>query len=161
MKKSLSVLFVIALFICPSLKGQTDNAKEEAAIKALIEGEINASFNGDYNTWASYFVHESYVVWMQAWKDGYGSWVGWDEISKQAKNWVKPERKGTITFNGNYDYKIRIYNNAAYVSFKCKSTKISQGQSNVSDAMEVRFLEKSDGGWKIAYLSSIYTATYK
>jgi len=161
MKKSLSVLFVIALFICPSLKGQTDNAKEEAAIKAVIEGEINASFNGDYNTWASYFVHESYVVWMQAWKDGYGSWVGWDEISKQAKNWVKPERKGTITFNGNYDYKLRIYNNAAYVSFKCKSTKISQGQSNVSDAMEVRFLEKSDGGWKIAYLSSIYTATYK
>ena len=161
MKKSLSVLFVIALFICPSLKGQTDNAKEEAAIKALIEGEINASFNGDYNTWASYFVHESYVVWMQAWIDGYGSWVGWDEISKQAKNWVKPERKGTITFNGNYDYKIRIYNNAAYVSFKCKITKISQGQSNVSDAMEVRFLEKSDEGWKIAYLSSIYTATYK
>ncbi len=161
MKKSLLVLVVIALFTCPSLKGQTDNAKEEAAIKAAIEGEINASFNGDYNNWASFFVHEPYMVWMQSWKDGYGSWVGWDEISKQAKNWVKPERKGTIIFNGNYDYKIRIYYNAAYVSFKCKSTTISQGKSNVSDAMEVRFLEKSVGGWKIAYLSSIYTATYK
>ncbi len=160
MKKFISVLFVIALFTYPSLKGQTENTKEEASIKTVIEGEINASFNGNYDNWAGYFVHEPYVVWMQAWKDGYVSWVGWDDIGKEAKNWIRPERKGTITFNGNYDYKIRIYNNASYVSFRCKSTRISQGQSNVSDSMEVRLLEKHNGSWKIAYLSSIYTATY-
>jgi hypothetical protein len=161
MKKSLSILFVIALFTCPILKGQTANAKEEAAIKAVIEGEIKASFDGDYDTWTSFFVHEPYMVWMQAWKDGKACWKGWQEISTQAKNFVKPERKGSMIFNGNYDYLIRIYDNATYVSFTCKSTRISQGQSNVSDAMEVRFLEKHNGIWKIAYLSSIYTATYK
>jgi hypothetical protein len=161
MKKSLSVLFVIALVACPSLKGQTDKAKEEVAIKAVIEGEINASFNGDYNAWTSFFVHEPYMVWMQAWKEGKSCWKGWQEISTEAKSFVKPDRKGRIIFNGNYDYIIRIYNNAAYVSFKCKRTSISQGQSTISDSMEVRFLEKSVGGWKIAYLSSIYTDTYK
>ncbi len=161
MKKSLTILFVIALFTCPSLKGQTNNAKEEAAIKAVIEGEIKASFDGDYNTWTSFFVHEPYMVWMQAWKDGKACWKGWQEISTEAKSFVKPDRKGSMIFNGNYDYLIRIYDNAAYVSFKCKSTKISEGKSNVSDAMEVRFLEKNVSGWKIAYLSSIYTDTYK
>jgi hypothetical protein len=161
MKKSLSVLVVIALFICPTLKGQIDNAKEEAAIKAVIEGEINASFNGDYDTWASFFVHEPYVVWMQAWKDGYISYKGWQDVSSSAKTWVKPERKGTIIFNGNYDYTIKIYGNVAFVSFKCKSTRISEGQSTESEAMEARFLEKHDGNWKIAYLSSIYMSTYK
>jgi hypothetical protein len=161
MKKLLCLLIVISLFICPSLKGQTNNAKEEAAIKAVIEGEINASFNGDYITWEGFFVHEPYLVWMQAWKDGYGSYVGWDEIGIQAKNWVKPERKGTLIFNGNYDYKIRIYDNAAYVSFKSKSSLNSGGQGNDSESMHVRLLEKHDGIWKIAYLSSIYTATYK
>jgi hypothetical protein len=188
MKKSFGVLVVIALFICLPLKGQTNNAKEEAeikavierefkastclllnglnyneteeaTIKAVIEGEIKASFDGDYNTWASYFVHEPYLVWMQAWKDGKSCWKGWQEISAEAKNFLKPERKGSIIFNGNYDYTIRIYDNAAYVSFKCKSTNMF-GQSKESDAMEVRLLEKHYGNWKIAYLSSIYLSTY-
>jgi hypothetical protein len=161
MKRSAFVLFVILLFNCFLIKGQTDNPKEEAAIKAVIEGEIKASFNGDYSTWEGFFVHEPYLVWMQAWKDGYASSVGWDEIGTQAKNWVKPERKGTLTFDGNYDYKIRIYDNAAYVSFKSKSSLNSGSQGNVSGSMEVRLLEKHDGIWRIAYLSSIYTASYK
>ncbi len=69
MKRSLSVLFVITLFTCLSLKGQTDLAKEEAAIKAVIEGEINASFNGDHDTWANFFVHEPYNhnLWPGPW----------------------------------------------------------------------------------------------
>jgi hypothetical protein len=188
MKKSILVFFVIAFFIGSPLKGQIDNAKEEeavkavierenktstslllngqtdneneeAAIKVVIEGEIKASFDGDYNTWTSYFVHEPYIVWMQAWKEGKSCLKGWQEISAEAKNFVKPERKGTIIFNGNYDYTIRIYENAAYVSFRCKSTNMF-GQSKESDAMEVRFLEKHDGTWKIAYLSSIYLSTY-
>jgi hypothetical protein len=96
---------------------------------------------------------------MQAWKEGNSCWKGWQEISTQAKNFVKPERKGTIIFNGNSDYTIRIYDNAAYASFKCKSTN-QFGQSKESDAMEVRFLEKHDGKWSIAYLSSIYLSTY-
>ncbi|NMC60991.1 MAG: hypothetical protein GYA51_16660 [Candidatus Methanofastidiosa archaeon] len=121
MKKYFSVLLGFALFMCPSLKGQTDNTKEETAIKAVIEGEIKASFNGDYNTWTSFFVHEPYVVWMQAWKDGKSCMKGWDKIGSEGKTFVKPDRKGKFFFNGNYDYAIRIYGDAAYVSFRCKS----------------------------------------
>ena len=160
MKKSLSVFLVIALFTCLSLKGQTDKAKEEEAIKAVIEGEIHASFDGDYATWSNFFVHEPYLVWMQAWKDGKSCWKGWQEISDQAKIFVKPERKGTIVFNGNTGYTIRVYGNASYASFLCKSTNLF-GEKKETDAMEVRFLEKHNGNWKIAYLSSIYTSTYK
>ena len=143
-----------------SCNEKIDIAKEEAAIKAVIEGEIKASFDGDYIGWASFFVHEPYVVWMQSWKDGYGSWKGWQDISTAVKQWVKPERKGTIIHNGNSDYTIRIYQNAASASFKCRSARISEGQNKETEAMEFRVLEKHDGTWEIAYLSSIYLSTY-
>lgn len=161
MKKLLSVLIVVALFTSPLLKGQTDNAKKEAAIKAVIEGEIKASFNGEYDTWASFFVQEPYLVWMQASKERYTCWKGWQEVSSNAKNFVKPERKGSIIHNGNSDYTIRFYNNGAFVTFKCKATTISNGQSTQVEAWEARLLENQSGKWKIAYLSSVYTSTYK
>jgi hypothetical protein len=143
-----------------SSAGEPVVKSEEAAIKAVIEGEIKASFEGDYNRWSGYFIQEPYTVWMQSWKEGYVSWKGWQEIGTAAKGFVKPERKGTIIHNGNYDYTIRIYDHAAFISFKCKSTRISGGQSKESEAMEVRFLEKYDGNWKIAYLGSLYLSTY-
>jgi hypothetical protein len=161
MKRSALILFVILLSNCFSSKGQTDNSKEEAAIKAVIEGEIKASFNGDYNTWEGFFVHEPYVVWMQGWKEGYACWKGWQDISNSAKTFIKPERKGTSIHNGNSDYTIKVYGAVAFVSFKSKITRISEGKSSEDEAMEARLLEKHDGIWKIAYLSSIYTATYK
>ena len=161
MKKSLLVLIVIVFFTCPSLKGQTANAKEESAIKAVIEGEIKASFAGDYNTWTSFFVQEPYLVWMQASKEMNVCWKGWQEVSTNVKNAFKPERKGSIIHNGNSDYTIRFYNNGAFVTFKCKFTTISNGQSNQFESTEARLLENQSGKWGIAYLSTIYTSTYK
>ena len=161
MKKYLLILFTLIFMVIAPCKAKTDIAKEEAAIKAVIEGEIKASFDGDYVRWTTFFVQEPYTVWMQAWKQGYACWKGWQEISTSAKNFIKPERKGSITFIGNYDYTIKIYDKAAFVSFKCKSTSITEGQNRESDAMEVRFLENHDGNWKISYLSSIYLSTYK
>jgi len=159
MKRNFFISIVFALFLCPLIKGQTDNAKEDAAIKSVIEGEINASFNGDYNNWTSFFVHQPYLVWMQAWKDGKSCMKGWDKIGSEGKTFVTPDRKGKIVFNGNYDYVIRIYGDAAFVSFRCKSKNLIE-QNKETDSMEARLLEKLEGKWKIAYLSSIYTSTY-
>ena len=161
MKTTVFTLMIILFLVGTSFQKKVDNAKEETAVKGVIEGEINASFNGEYDHWSSYFVQEPYLVWMQSWKDGYLSLKGWKDISASGKTYVKPERKGTLIFNGNSEYTFRIYDDAAYVSFKCKSTRISEGQSKESEAMEVRLLEKHGGNWKIAYLSSIYLTTYK
>jgi|MudIll2142460700_1097286.scaffolds.fasta_scaffold07556_6 hypothetical protein len=161
MKKYLSVLVVIAIFTCLSCKDKIDKAKEADAIQAVIEGEINASFNGDYDTWTSFFIHEPYVVWMQAWKEGYACMKGWQEVSDSMKNYVKPERKGSMIYNGIYDYTIKSYGSGAFVSFKCKSTMISEGQSTQLESWETRLLENQGTNWKIAYLSTIYPSTYK
>jgi len=161
MKKAALVLFIIPLFTCFAFQGKVNNADEEAAIKSVIEGEITASFNGEYNTWQSYFVHEPYVVWMQGWQEGYACWKGWEDISKSAKTFIKPERKGKSINLGNSDYTIRIYGDVAFVSFKCKIKRVTKGKDHVEDTTEARLMEKHEGSWKIAYLSSIFTTTYE
>jgi len=161
MKKSFLFLFILGLVVTLPIRGQATNTKAEAAIKSVIEGEIKASFDGDYNTWVKFFVHEPYVLWMQESKEVYSCWKGWQEISTSMKNYVKPERKGTMIHNGNSDYIIKLYGNEAFVTFKCKSTKISNEQSTPVEAWEARFLENQSGSWKITYLSSVYTSTYK
>ena len=98
---------------------------------------------------------------MQAWKEGYACMKGWQEVSDSMKNYVKPERKGSMIYNGIYDYTIKSYGSGAFVSFKCKSTMISEGQSTQLESWETRLLENQGTNWKIAYLSTIYPSTYK
>jgi hypothetical protein len=159
MKKRISVILMavvpaICFFSC---QPKVDMAKEETAIKAVIEGEINASFNGEYDTWTTFFVHESNVIWMQATNEKFWYWKGWDEISSQMKNYVVPERKGTIKFEGNSDYLFRINGHSALVNFTARF--ISKGVLGVG--CEVRALEKQQGVWKIVYLGTVYSSTYE
>jgi hypothetical protein len=161
MKTKLIVLLVIVMGMTMSCQKKIDVAKEEEAIKTIIEAEINASFNGEYEKWAAFFVQEPYLVWMQAWKEGYSCMKGWQNIGTSAKKWVIPERRGSLIFKGNQDYTFRIYGDAAFVSFTCKSARIVEGQEKETEAIEARFLEKHDGIWKIVCLGSVYTSTYK
>jgi hypothetical protein len=155
----LLALMVLVFFI--SCQPKIDVNAEQEAIKAVIEGEINASFNGEYEKWASFFVHEPYVLFLQAGKTGYVNLKGWEELSSSAQKWVKPERKGTIILEGNSDYVFSIFEDAAWVSFKTTSSIISDSSKSELIGIEVRTLEKHDGNWKIAYLGSVYSSTYE
>ena len=68
MKKSLLVFVVMALFTCPSLRAQTDNAKEEVAIKAVFEADKTAYFKQDYVGMGECWVKEptSMKYWLSS-----------------------------------------------------------------------------------------------
>jgi hypothetical protein len=161
--KRFSLQLVAGLFVLIQLnacKSKVDIPREQESIKAVIEGEINASFDGDYDKWTSFFVHEPYVLFLQANKNYYVDLKGWDTLSISAKNWVRSSRKGTILFGGNSDYVFRIFKDAAWVSFKSTSTLTSDCGESQMTSVEVRTLEKSEGVWKISYLGSVYSSTY-
>ena len=159
MKKYLFPLVVLATLFIISCEEKIDIEKEKEAIKAVIEGEINASFDGDYETWLTFFAHEPYTFWLQASKGGYSSWKGWEEINLNAKQFVKPDRKGSIIHEGNSDYTISVYKESALAIFKCKLTEADGGDERIG--LEVRALEKKDGVWKITYLGTVYSSTYE
>ena len=161
MKKIIFPMFVLMLIAGSSCQEKIDIEKEKEAIKAVIEGEIKASFDGDYETWTTFFVHEPYTFWLQASQERYSNWKGWEEISSTAKDFIKPDRAGSVIHEGNYDYTIRVYKEAALVTFKSKITDIEEEETSEYIGLEVRFLEKQDGEWKITYLGTVYSSTYK
>jgi hypothetical protein len=162
MKKIIFLFFAVLVITgCTPPVEEIDVAKEEEAIKAVIEGEINASFDGDYETWTNFFAHKPYTFWLQAGQGGYVCWKGWEEISSNGKDFIKPERPGSAIYAGSYDYTIKVYKNAALVTFKTKITAKREGESINIDGIEVRSLEKQNGEWKITYLGTVRPATYE
>ena len=159
MKKYLLPLVVLATLFITSCEEKIDILKEEEAIKAVIEGEINASFNGDYETWTTFFAQEPYTFWLQANREGYVNCKGWEEINSHMKQTLKPDRKGSIIYEGNSDYIIRVYKVAALATFKAKMTAVQENKTY--EGLEVRTLEKKDGEWKITYLGTVYSSTYE
>ena len=132
MKKCLSILFVMALIACPSLKGQADNAKEEAAIKAVFEAEKTAYFNQDYIAMGEYWVKEAST--MKYWLDHKGSenFVGWENVDASQKketennSWDRDQMKAKFS-----NYKINIMDNSAWVFCETDWEGILRGRNLV------------------------------
>jgi hypothetical protein len=146
MKKYLLTLFAIILLAGTSCQEKIDIEKEKEAIKAVIEGEIKASFNGDYDTWTTFFAHEPYAFWLQANNERYVSWKGWEEINSNAKEFLTPDA-------------INVYKESALAVFKCKLL-ITETEDKLI-GLEVRALEMKNGEWKITYLGTVYSSTYE
>ena len=162
MKKIIFSLFAVILIAgCAPPTEEIDVAKEEEAIKTVVEGEIKASFDGDYETWKTFFAPEPYTFWLQAGQTGYTCWKGWEEINSNAKEFIKPDRMGRIIYEGSYDYTIKVYKNAALATFKTRIKGKEEDENIKYDGIEVRSLEKQDGKWKITYLGTVRPYSYE
>lgn len=146
--------------IADSPLSDTETLAERKIIIEAIRGEINASFNGEYEKWSGFFAHEPYTIWMQSSKDRYWIWKGWDEINNEMKNVVKPGRSGSVILEGLSDFRVRLYQDAALVYFTAKILTVGAGVKHKVIGREVRSLEKKDGQWKIVYLGTIYSSSY-
>ena len=162
MKKIIVSIFALSLIAgSASCQEKIDIEKEKIAIKAVIEGEIKASFEGDFESRTNFFVHEPYLLWLQAHQKNFTYAKGWQEINSMAKEFITPDRVGSMIHDGNYDYTIRVYKEAALATFKAKITVVQEDGSYELEGLEVRSLEKQDGEWKITYLGTVYSSTYE
>ena len=159
MKKSLSILFVIALFTCPSLKGQTDNTKEEAAIKAVAEEETNAFIANNFNRFAATYVQDETCTRMTASKSGYEFHVGWKEISPMVKSYFDTATKRSDVKYVKTDYRIKIYGASAWETNK--ELVYNNKNEIIAKLLVTRFLEKVKNEWKMVYISVINTSSYE
>lgn len=146
--------------VADSPLGDDETIKEMKAVRETILGEITASFKGDYEKWTDYFAHEPYTTWTQSAKDFYRTWNGWDEISTKYKDLLKQAGPSTVTLEGITGYIIRLYKDAAWVTFNAEIKIIEGKEEKILKSKEVRSLEKKDGQWKIIYLAAVYSSTW-
>ncbi len=168
MKKiTFSILALSLIAGSASCQEKIDNAKEEEAIKAVIEQAMAASYDVDFDQFVNNWIHEPYILVSYASKDGQSQYKGWQELDKAFKQHASnydsiqlAENWKYVSFE-NYDYTIRVYQQCAWASFYSKFIFTMQDANYDKEILEVRFLERHEGEWKIIYSSTVDHDSYE
>ena len=140
-----------------------DLEKEKAAILAVIENESKAFWDKDFEKWAGYWVHESYIRTMGWWELGGVTVVkGWEERGPRTKMHMEdnpePNPQHVVRENVN----MRIAENMAWVTFDQYGKDTGEPDMDMPGlSRETRILEKHDGQWKIVYVGWLLEGTTK
>lgn len=178
MKKSIFAILILSCLFFYSCQEQVNNKPENStsekietkevinelvekeAILKVIEGETDCFFKRNYECWENYWVQKPYT--FQAWNnsDGtYDSKVGWKTVSEGVKKYLaenpikEGEAENRLVKRNNIQ--VNFYNpNLAYLIWE----QINQTRDGKScrKSQETRIMEKIDGNWRIAHISSFW-----
>jgi hypothetical protein len=158
MKMNVISLLVLSLIAISSCQEQIDIEKEKEAIKAVIENQSLADYARNYEENINSFIQDESLTVLTAGKSGYFYMRGWDEIELAVKERYEasPDPTGVkLEFD---NYKIKVYHESAWAVYD--QIKYTAEGEFISKNLEVRFLEKGDGEWKIVFLEVVFASSY-
>ena len=159
MKKIIFSILALSLIAgCFSCQEEIDIEKEKEAIIAVIENESNYAHAGDFDNWSPLLLHNENLTVQAAGKESYRFVVGWEEISTLYKEGMEANPNPSTNIFQNTNYRIIIYQESAWATYD-EIVNNSEGEFLNTNA-SVRFLEKVDGEWKIAFSSWLDTTSY-
>ncbi len=159
------VLIALSILVLNACQAPIDKEAEKAAIIKVINDETQAYINYDYDKVVSYFIHDSLNFRLSSGADNHVYMEGWNKIDSFFKSDLANSDNGSLTdirvTVSKDDYRIKVYDNSAYVI--CTETWTYTTEDNVLEigSRQVRFMEKVEGEWKIAFLSFIGTSGYE
>ena len=155
MVRMLVCVALAVLMACQPVPSQ----KDEKAIIAAIQDEINGFLKKDTEKWAAQWVHEPYSSHTQLANGSYFRIMNWDSIKSQFKGYLSDTTSSSWKVE-KFGFKIRNYGKAAFVT--CEERSYYTGLPNPPDTLDDFFiLEKRNGRWLIADLLAIYKGTFK
>jgi ketosteroid isomerase-like protein len=131
--------------------------EDEAAIKNTIENETMAGWAHDAEKEFSYWKQAPAASWIGGVQNKAYSFVGFENIKKTAIDMHKNVKVTTLPTLKNSDYSITINGNSAFATYVQSQT--SKGKTGKS--RENRYLEKSNGEWKIVNATFIVDGVAK
>lgn len=156
------VLFLIGVVSC---KTTNDIEAEKQAIIDVINAETEAYLNFDFEKVKSFYVQDSLNFRLTTGVDDHVFLKGWDEIEAFFRDELIDDdphaSKDTHINVTKDDYRIKVYERSAFVLCTEKWTYTLPDDVIEIDSRQVRFMEKVDGEWKIAFLSFIGTSGYQ
>lgn len=164
MKKP-GILFAASIFILLSACKETvDVEAEKKAIIDVINAETQAYMDFDFEKVTGFYIQDSLNFRLTTGADDHVFLEGWDAVESFFRDELidgnpnTPENTSIHVAKDNY--RIKVYEHSAYVI--CDETWTYTMPENVVEihSRQVRFMEKVDGEWKIAFLSFIGTSGY-
>lgn len=162
MRYKMFFILALATVATSCCKQQFDIEKERAAIIDVINRETDAYLARDMDAVCATHVHDSLNIRLTAGADNYTFLEGWDEVGRhlvgdQTEDDLNPELNITVEKS---NYRMRIHPNSAFVVCDQKWTSQFDSDTTVINSVQVRFLEKIDDEWKIAFVSWVCTSCY-
>ncbi len=164
MKKHLIFLIAFFAIILTSCVEKINPEAEKEAIIDLINQETQAYLDFDFDKVISFYVHDSLNFRLTSGADDHVFLEGWDEVEAFFRSDLIDSDANALQNTHikveKDNYKIKLYHDAAYVLCTEKWTYTTADNVIEIDSRQVRFMEKVDGEWKIAFLSFIGTSGY-
>lgn len=161
--RNIICLFCIAMVLVVCGCQQTiDIEQEKAAIIELINNETNAFVDYDFEGVASFYSKDSLNIRLSAGRDDYNFLEGWENVANHLKGQIEDEEVPSDSHVSveKSNYRMKIYPESAWVLCDEKWTYRYTTDTVEINSIQVRFLEKIDGEWKIAFLSFVGTSGY-
>ena len=156
MKYTILSALIIAAFAISGCEKAIDYEKEKAAIIALMEKETQTYIDRDFDGMFSTHVQDSLNMRLTAGADNYVFAEGWEDVSRHMISDETEDDLGAdhITVERT-NFRMKIYPGSAFVV--CDQKWTSQYAEDVVEmkSIQVRFLEKVEGDWKISFVSFI------
>lgn len=159
MKKILTLLIVIFVFVISSCNSKRQIEKEKKAIIKVIEESTNAYKSRDIDRIDSIYVHDETTARLNAGKYGFVYRTGWPQIRGAYEEMFKENPFAITTNYEKKNFVIKVYRKSA-CAFHDEIIYDSENEY-LHHQIGVHFLEKVKGNWKILYLSYIDTSSYE
>jgi hypothetical protein len=162
MKYTILIAFILAAFAFTGCEQPIDYEKEKAAIIAVMEKETQTYIDRDFEAMFSTHVQDSLNMRLTAGVDNYVFAQGWEDVSRhmtgdQTEDDLGPDLHITVEKT---NYRMKIYPGSAFVVCDQKwITKYDDDEIEIN-SIQVRFLEKIEGDWKISFVSFIGKSGY-
>lgn len=162
MKYTILSALIIAAFAVTGCEKAIDYEKEKAAIIAVMEKETQTYIDRDFEGMFSTHVQDSLNMRLTAGADNYVFAEGWEDVSRHMTGDQTEDDLGAdIHINvEKTNFRMKIYPGSAFVV--CDQKWTSQYADDVTEinSIQVRFLEKIGGEWKISFVSFIGISGY-
>lgn len=164
--KNIGLIFFTAIVVFFTACQETvDPEAEKQAIIDVINAETDAYLDYDFEKVISFYVQDSLNIRLSAGADNHVYLEGWDQIEEFFRNDIIEGNMDALPNTHIHveknDYKIKLLEESAFVT--CTETWTYTTDDNVIEinSRQVRFMQKIDGEWKIAFLSFIGTSGYE
>src|SRR6056297_1708528 len=140
---------LFSVFFMISCNEQVDTESEKKAIIDVINAETQAYMDFDFEEVISYYVHDSLNFRLTTGADDHVFLEGWEEVEAFFRDELIDSNPNTpenthIAVEKN-NYRIKVYENAAYVICSEKWTYTMPDDQIEIKSRQVRFMEKVDG----------------
>ncbi|MEX0986676.1 MAG: nuclear transport factor 2 family protein [Bacteroidales bacterium] len=165
MKKSGICIVVFSVLMIMSCRNTIDIEAEKQTIIDVINAETEAYMNFDFDKVAEFYIHDSLNFRLTTGSDDHIFLEGWDEVENFFREELIEGNPNTPSDThikvAKDNYRIRVYERSAFVLCDEMWTYTTDEKVIEIESRQVRFMEKLDGEWKIAFLSFIGTSGYE